>query len=172
MIEWAKFTESGNVEVSIDGAVWMVAHNGSGSVSMAISEWEADGNIISPYIATGPTVEDVNSERDRRINIGFTFNGVVYDSDDKARENIAGAATAALGGIIAGKQDGDFRWSNDYSDFEWIAQNNSFVPMDAQTTFAFGQAAMKHKQDLIMAARAIKDIGPIPEDYKDDIHWP
>jgi hypothetical protein len=33
-------------------------------------------------------------------------------------------------------------------------------------------AAMEYKNDLIKAARKLKDMQPIPEDYADDKHWP
>lgn len=38
--------------------------------------------------------------------------------------------------------------------------------------FAFGQAAVAHKQAHIFAARALKDAVPIPVDYEDDGYWP
>jgi len=38
--------------------------------------------------------------------------------------------------------------------------------------FAMGQAAMAHKQAHIWAARALKDMNPIPLDYTEDQYWP
>lgn len=64
-----------------------------------------------------------------------------------------------------------YRWHGGDTDFTWIAEDNSLVPMDAQTMFAFGQAAMAHKQALIFAARALKDMPEIPEDFRDDKYW-
>ena len=118
------------------------------------------------------TAADVDAERDRRIAGGFAFAGVRYQSRPDDRENIAGASTAALGAMMAGAQAGDYRWHGGDSDFAWIAEDNSTVPMDAQTMFVLGQAAMAHKQAMIFAARTLKDMEPIPADYAGDQHWP
>lgn len=125
-----------------------------------------------PDPAPAPTAADVDAERDRRIEAGFIFDGVHYQSRADDRENIAGASTAALGALMAGAQPGDLRWHGGESDFVWIAEDNTTVAMDAQTVFAFGQAAMAHKQAHIFAARALKDEDPIPADFADDIYWP
>lgn len=135
------------------------------------------GHTVREYVAPEPepepiTSDDVDAERDRRISDGFSFGGVRYQARAEDRENIAGAATAALAAIIAGAQEGDFRWHGGESDFVWIAEDNSLVAMDAHTVLAFGQAAMSHKQAHIFAARALKDMDPIPEDYIDDAYWP
>ncbi|MBN8241853.1 DUF4376 domain-containing protein [Nitratireductor aquimarinus] len=113
----------------------------------------------------------VDAERDRRINGGFIFEGVEYQSRPEDRENIAGAATAALGAIVAGAQPGDLRWHGGAEDFAWIAADNTMHTMDAQTVYAFGQAAMAHKQAHIFAARTLKDADPIPGDFADDQWW-
>lgn len=121
---------------------------------------------------TGLTVEElVMIERDRRINGGFEFQGIRYQSRQQDMDNIAGASLAALAAITAGAQAGDYRWHGGDTDFAWIADDNSLVPMDAQTMFAFGQAAMAHKQALIFAARALKDLPEIPVDFMDDKRW-
>lgn len=114
----------------------------------------------------------VDAERDRRIDGGFVFGGTLFQSRPGDRENIAGASTAALAAISGGAEVGDLRWHGGDSDFAWIAADNSLVPMDAQTMFAFGSAAMAHKQAMIFAARALKDMEEIPADYADDGWWP
>lgn len=116
--------------------------------------------------------QQVDRERDRRIAAGFMFGGVQYQSRPEDRENLAGASTAALAAIMAGAQAGDYRWHGGDVDFVWIADDNTSHPMDAQTVFALGQAAMAHKQSHIFAARTLKDMEPIPVGYKDDILWP
>lgn len=133
-----------------------------------------DAGDIAPYVESPPptpTPADVDAERDRRIADGFTFDGKLYQSRTEDRENIAGASVAALA-AMSGASPGDLRWHGGDSDFVWIAADNSLTPMDAQTMFAFGQAAMAHKQAHIFAARALKDAEPIPADYADDSHWP
>lgn len=144
---------------------------------MTITKIGIDGVItvvdeVAPSYLEPPSSEDVEAERDRRIADGFEFGGVIYQTRPEDRENIAGASTAALGAMMAGAQPGDLRWHGGESDFMWISADNSTHSMDAPTVFAFGQAAMKHKQDLIFAARALKDSDPIPLDYTDDGYWP
>ena len=114
----------------------------------------------------------VDAERDRRIDGEFTFNGVIYQSRPEDRENLSGAATSALAAMVNGAQPGDLRWHGEDTDFEWIAADNSTIPMDAQTMFTLGQTALAHKSGHIFAARALKNADPIPEDYADDKHWP
>lgn len=103
-----------------------------------------------------PSAVDV--ERDRRIDAGFEFEGVRYQSRPGDRENIAGAAVIALA---------DPAYATG-----WIAADNSVVEMDAPTLLRFGRAAADHKQALIFAARQLKDMQPIPQDYGDDQWWP
>ncbi|MEQ9132635.1 MAG: DUF4376 domain-containing protein [Salinisphaeraceae bacterium] len=116
----------------------------------------------------------VNAERDRRINAGFTFDGVAYQSGPEDRENIQGAYSSALTAILVdGAQPGDLRWTDPDNDFEWIAVDNSMVPMDAHQVLAFGIAAKEHKQNHIFAARALKDMDPIPSDFAtNEAYWP
>lgn len=124
-------------------------------------------------VRTGPvTAADIDTERDRRIDAGVEFQGVMFQSRATDRENIAGAAQLGFMAVVAGAQSGDLRWSNPDQDFAWIASDNSLVPMDAQTVVAFGKAAAERKQALIFAARQLKDMEPIPADYTDDKWWP
>lgn len=142
------------------------------AVHEAKDQWIADGKAVEPYSVPPVSPGAVDAERDRRIDGGFHFGGVFYQSRPSDRENIAGASTNALGAIMNGAAAGDLRWHGGASDFVWIAADNSENAMDAQTMFAFGQAAMAHKQSHIFAARALKDASPIPSDYADDAYWP
>ena len=119
-----------------------------------------------------PSSDEVDAERDRRIAAGFSFGGKDYQSREQDRENISGASVAALAAMMNGAQPADLRWHGGASDFAWIAADNSLTTMDAQTMFAFGQAAMAHKQAHIFAARALKDADPVPLDFTDDANWP
>ncbi|WP_353474778.1 DUF4376 domain-containing protein [Salipiger sp. H15] len=114
----------------------------------------------------------ITAERDRRINGGFTFGGVIFQTRPEDRENMSGAATSALAAMTSGAEAGDLRWHGGESDFAWIAEDNTLHPMDAQTMFSFGQAAMAHKQAHIFAARALKDLAEIPADITADALWP
>lgn len=115
--------------------------------------------------------EAVNAERDRRLRAGFVFQGTLFGFDDVSKSRITGAATLAGFAMGAGAQPGDFFWANADEGFGWIAHDNSVVPMDAQTCFAFGQAAAAHESAHVFAAFALKAIG-VPADFADDRHWP
>lgn len=123
-------------------------------------------NLASPVISTA----DVDKERDRRIDSGFVFNGVRFQSRPQDRENIAGATTLAIGALTTGASG--LRWHGGDSDFVWIAEDNTLVPMDAPTVIAFGQTAAAWKSANIFAARALKDQSPIPADFAAQSHWP
>lgn len=114
----------------------------------------------------------VNAERDRRISGGFIFEGHEYQTRTEDRENIAGASTNALAAIMGGAQPGDYYWHGGTEPFRWIDLSNETVEMDAQTMFAFGQAAAAWKQAHIFAARDIKIAEPPPTDFLADVYWP
>lgn len=160
------------IRATIDGIVRFVPAGLGGPYRQVIADWEAEGNVIPPHTVAAPASADVDAERDRRIAAGFVFGGVAYQSRPEDRENISGASTAALAAIVGGAQPGDLRWHGSDTDFTWIAVDNSLHTMDAQTMFAFGQAAMHHKERHIFAARALKDMDPIPADFADHSRWP
>lgn len=75
--------------------------------------------------------------------------------------------------IGQGALPGNLRWHGGASDFGWIADDNSVVPMDAHTVVAFGQAAGSWESAHVFAAKALKDNpGGIPADFQDDKYWP
>ena len=76
---------------------------------------------------------------------------------------------AALG---AGAAAGNLRWHGGAVDFTWIAADNSMTTMDAQTCFAFGNAAATNQSAHIFTCHAIKAMDPIPADYTNDKYWP
>ena len=102
----------------------------------------------------------------------ITFGGKVYATDEASLARITGAATLAGFAMAAGATTGNLRWHGGATDFAWIAEDNSINTMDAPTVFAFGQAAAANETAHIFAARAIKNIDPIPANYTDDALWP
>ena len=116
--------------------------------------------------------EEVNRERDRRLPMPFNFNGSLYDRDPTSVARISGAGTLALGAIIGGAQPGNLRWHGGNNDFGWIDYNGNINTMDAQTVFAFGQAAAERETLIVFSAKSLKTMDPIPEDYANDIYWP
>jgi hypothetical protein len=117
---------------------------------------------------------EINAARDRRIDAGITFNGVLFQTRPEDRENIQGAYSRAQSAIlIDGAQPGDFTWHGGPGDFEWIAADDSRVKMDAQTMMAFGEAVLDHKSAHIFAANAIKAMDPVPSDFDEIVAlWP
>lgn len=123
------------------------------------------------FPTTGTSVTEVNAERDRRLQLDFEFQGKMYQRDTTSLQRITGAATLAGFAVAAGALAGNLRWANPEEDFGWIAADNTVTPMDAQTCFAFGQAAAAVETRLVFAARALRGMNPIPENYQDDIWW-
>ncbi len=137
--------------------------------------WSFDGSDFVPPVveARPPSRDDVNRERDRRVEVGLAITGLgTFQFDSKSRENINGAATLAGFAIAGGAQAGNLRWHGGSSDFSWIMADNAVITMDAQTTFALGQAAANQVSRCTFAGRAIKELDPIPLDYADDKYWP
>lgn len=115
----------------------------------------------------------ITVERDRRIRAGFIFQGHEYQSNDTDRENAAGAAQLAFMAVVMqGAKAGDVNWSSKLKPFGYITSDNTVVLMDAPTVIEFGKTAAAHKEMHIFAARELKNMEQLPEDYQDDKYWP
>lgn len=115
---------------------------------------------------------DVDFERDRRMRI-VVFGGVAYNFDEHSRAIIDKARVSAMNYIIVnGPQTGNLRWADPNMDFGWIAADNTFHTMDAETCLSFGTAAASWEGRHILAARAIKNMIPVPANYAADEWWP
>jgi hypothetical protein len=117
-------------------------------------------------------IEEITEYRNHLISDGFEFNGVVYDSRPEDQKRISGASLLAFMAISQGAQAGDYLWHGGNDPFVWIAQDNSVNPMDAFTVIEFGKAAAFHESSHIFAARQLKDMNPIPDNYTDPMYWP
>lgn len=119
------------------------------------------------------TADMVNQERDRRTYSGFSFQGKTYDYDvAKSKPNITGMGALALAAIMGGAQTGNLHWHGASTPFVWIAQDNTNVPMDAQTVLAMGRTAAAREMQYIFAAQTIKQMVPVPVDYQANSYWP
>jgi len=114
----------------------------------------------------------VMAERNRRLAADFEFQGVIYQRDSTSVQRIAGAAQMASLAMAAGAQPDDLRWHGGASDFGWIASDDTVTPMDAQTVVAFGMAAAARETSLVFAARNLRNMDDVPEDFTDDKYWP
>lgn len=127
---------------------------------------------IAAYVPPPVTAEQVDAERDRRIVANFTFGGTAYDFDAASKARITGMGTLAGFALAGGFGAGNLRWADASVDFVWIASDNTPVPMDAPTCFAFAKAAAAHESAHIFHARAIKSMSPIPADFTANGYWP
>ena len=142
-------------------------------VGSASYEWS--GNTVIQAFQTETiiiTTNQVNQERDRRVAQGFVYANTAFDSRVEDQKRIAGAGTLAVAAIMQGVQPGNTHWHGEVTDFSWIAQDNNLMPMDAHIMLEFGQTAAKWESKHVFAARALKDMDPIPLDYTDDQYWP
>jgi hypothetical protein len=133
--------------------------------------------INEEWVMPPPSRAEVNAEADRRAKAGFVFGGKHYQFDDLAKSRITGAAALAHQALtIGGKAPTDTKWHNaggaDDPEFLWIASDNSLNVMDAQTVLAFGQTAAAWESAHVFAAKALKDMDPIPANFTDDAYWP
>ena len=136
--------------------------------------WNGSGWAVpqSPQPTLAEARAAVNAERDRRMTATFAFAGKDYDCDKASLARITGAATLAGFAMVAGAEADDLRWHGGKADFTWIAADNSLTTMDAQTCFAFGNAAATNESAHIFAGHAIKAMDPIPADFTNDKYWP
>lgn len=117
-------------------------------------------------------LKSITDYRDELIASGFWFNGVKYDSRSEDQKRISGATLLAFMAVSQGAQAGDYLWHGGAEPFSWIAQDNTTVAMDAPTVISFGQTAAEHERSHIFAARALKDMNPIPDGWAAPEHWP
>jgi len=106
-------------------------------------------------------IANINTERDRRLAQPFSFRGNLYDRDEKSLARITGAATLAGFALLAGKEQTT----------QWITNNNTVVTLSAQEMLDLGTAAAIVEANIIFAARRLKDLATIPEDYTNDSYW-
>lgn len=167
-------TQTGFILRDADGAC--IPNDPANADYQVFVAWKAGGNTPTPYTPPAPTSTDVDAERDRRINLGFTFQTVPYQTrlDKGDFENISGMGALAINAARDGTGTvGNLRWYDANNDFVWIAADNAKTPMDAPTMIAFGKAAAVHKSSHIFAASAIKAAAPIPADYATNAaYWP
>lgn len=142
---------------------------------LAYQAWVKQGGKPDPFQSATEKRDmlmlAVDSERDRRLYAGVTFEGNTYDSDAVSRQNVSDAGRLAFMSVMGGSLAGDLRWATPDQDFAWISASNAKVLMDAPTMVNLSRAMVASKNNLTMAARALKDMAVIPADYADDKWW-
>ncbi len=139
------------------------------------SEEEAEIVTMQAAVAaaSAPTSASVDAERDRRIVLGFDWNGKHHQSRQFDLDNIRSMGAAATAMIAQGQVDTGYCWFDPAQDFVWIAADNSLTPMSAFDMIDFALAGAVWVKNCIFAASAIKaTAGGIPADYASDARWP
>lgn len=109
----------------------------------------------------------IDKMRDARIDGGFSWNEMRFQSRPSDRENIMGAAQLAMGFIAAGGDPSSLRWANPDADFEWILADNGRTNMGALDVIALFQAGVAFKSEQTFYARALKDAVEAADDPLD-----
>lgn len=173
MTDTSLITPDGEYVVDVSLSGWDPALYPEGTVEVPTRpasnyRWEGGAWVEFEQLVTS---ERVNLERDRRLAEDMPFMGHTFDFDPVSKSRITGASILAMAAIQAGADEGDYRWDGGTEDFAWITADNLSIPMDAQTVFALGQAAASREARLIHAAKTLKSMSPIPQDYTDDMYW-
>ena len=135
-------------------------------------EFTAPPEPEPPALTREELIAAINAERDRRLAADFEFQGKAYQRDAVSVSRITGAATLAGLAMAQGAQPEDYNWHGGDAPFAWIASDNSLTLMDAQTCFAFGSACAAIETRIVFAAKTLRTMEPIPDDYAKDKHWP
>lgn len=90
---------------------------------------------------------EINAEKDRRIDAGATYNGVLYDSDITAQTRITGAALQLSLMANTGQTA---------PPVEWIAMDNSVHALTIIDLIGLGQAISTRLSACVLAANAHK----------------
>lgn len=118
------------------------------------------------------TPDLVEAEYERRQGLSFTWNGHAFQVDERSQARITAQALEAQIWLTANPASGtSLRWADPGVDMAWIAADNTPVAMSADGMIAFAKAVAAHVRALRFAARALKDMSPIPADYQTDSYW-
>lgn len=135
--------------------------------------WAAGTLIDYVPLLVPEFTSDVNRERDKRILQGFTYNGHLFQADEKALQNINGVSSAATIALIQQVDQTSLRWHGGDKDFAFIAMDNTAVPMTLIDAINFGLTAMAHVNKYMMRARELKNAVEAGEEFNvlDDAVW-
>jgi hypothetical protein len=104
-----------------------------------------DPDVAPPHVLN----LEANKQRDKILSEGITFQGVFYQTRPHDRENIALGGQSASSALSTTPETP--------FDIEWIAADNSRVPMDAETMVSFSVEMSKRQSQIVMATRDVKD---------------
>jgi hypothetical protein len=130
--------------------------------------WEAtDATIVTAEQKAADAAEAmrqaVNAERDRRIIVGKTINGIAVTGRDEDARNLTNLALAAQLRIGSG----DTTTTTTFRD-----GNNVDHDLTPPQMLDLWQQSAAYVSALYEASWTLKAMDPIPADYADDTHWP
>ena len=169
-----ELTDAGYTEVSNRPSITdsQVLEWDSQTIDWVIRDKTAEELAAEEASRRNQTLDSITNHRDGLIADGFWFANTKFDSRPEDQKRISGAALLAFMAASQGAQANNYLWHGGTEPFSWIAQDNTIVQMDAQTVISFGQTAAEHERAHIFAARALKDMEPIPEDWANTAYWP
>lgn len=116
------------------------------------------------------TPEEVNAERDRRLDLSFEYLGRMIQRDPVSLRRIQGAAQMATIAMMSGASPDSMEWVNGQP-LVWITEDNTELSLSPSMTIGLGTAAAEIESRLVRKARALKSMDPIPLNFSDDIWW-
>lgn len=169
MITSAKYNQNGTISATISGQEMTIPDEMSNRHRQMISEWEAEGNTIEPWVQPLPTNGDVNSERARRLELGTVVSVTGYATPiyvqgrDEDTRNLQGLATAAFARMSQGDTTTITTFRDGYNDM------HDLTPSQVWELWSISSNYVK---ELYAASWAIKEMVPMPADITADALWP
>ena len=134
-----------------DPTTWTISPNAAATPAQitAAQSWITGQGELA--IGQAAKLQAAEAQQAALIAAGFTFQGHPYQIDQDSLFNINSMGGLALGSIT------DAATSPWPAGFVWIAADNTKVPMDAPTCYAFSRAVGGYVSGLILHLRGIKD---------------
>jgi hypothetical protein len=111
--------------------------------------------------------ELVNMERDSRINTSRRFDIPGYSSP----VFLSGGDEKNLVGLVPFCQI-QISLGNGSDTLVWRDNENTEHTLSYEELITLYSLALQYKQQVYEASWALKEMDPLPQDYKDDSHWP
>lgn len=186
-IERAMFEQNGMVRCFLSDQIQSVcADNDQTSLGRQLQAWKLDGNVIEPYLPPPITHYEVDIERDRRNHLGeelflksgkvvyiATATGEDYDNINYASDTALTLIAKTIPALAADADQIDPR-APPSSGMTMTFRDFYRRPFTV-TYHEMAEIAVRVTDNVNIfnqAAHVLKDMNPIPRDYKDDKYWP
>jgi len=140
-----------------------------GELDMVLIEQTATECMVSE----AQRVKDAQIQQERNARVEtMVWDGHVYQTDPVSLGRIETTGTKAHAHTTQNPGDVSLSWYPGVDPFYWISLDNVRVPMNAAQMAAFADAAASWATLHVRAARDLKDMPELPEDWQDDRWWP